>query len=735
MPQADYSAALARARQTLATLEEQAAGYTVLTIPASLVNELAEKRKEVARLEALAAGKSSDLPNTLPRRQPFFGREKEIARALSYLAPDDRGWGVLIDGIGGIGKTALAVEVAYLCLEQARFDAFLFVTAKRDRLTAAEEQPVPVEGSASSLDAMLDEIARQLGDQAVTRSSGAEKRTAFLDLMRNYSGPERRVLLIFDNLETLPPDEQTPLFELLRRLPQHCKAILTSRRRAGEGGGWLRLERLDWDTARQIIAERMGRSPRLEGELTRVGEHRWQELYDLTGGSPLALTWALGLMDRRMLSFDRLLDLLRGADPDSPLLRFIYQEARREMGADDWRVLGTLALFAAPASFESLAAVTDLTRQALESALERLSGYALVDAETNDGPYTLHPLTRQLALGELEKRPEEASTLRQRFARHWLDYARRYGGESTEAYKTYDKLEAAWPNLEAAAAQLWRATGLPAGPLRDKEAAQMLDDLADALYNFLFFRGYWDEAFRLAACGYEAARAAGDLQAAGWRACDAAWIHYSRRETDRAAVWADKMATAMEQAGRRRDQAAATQMRGLVAWQRGDPDEAERCYREALAAYRELGDREGEAIVLNSLAGLMHEERKEYDQAESLYRVALEIAKELDLTEPQAYITGNLGQLALDRQRWDEARAYFEQALPLVREVGRLDLVADDLLGLARVLEEEGRYDEALPLAEESLAILEKLRDKDVDESRDLVARLRDKLGGRSRGE
>ena len=734
MPQADYTAALENARRILAELEAKAAGYTALTIPPSLVLELAEKRKEVARLEALAAGKSSDLPNTLPRRQPFFGREKEIARALSYLAPEDRGWGVLIDGIGGIGKTALAVEVASLCLEQARFDAFLFVTAKRDRLTAAEKEPVPVEGSASSLDAMLDEIARQLGDQAVTRSSGAEKRTAFLDLMRNYSGPERRVLLIFDNLETLPPGEQTPLFELLRRLPQHCKAILTSRRRAGEGGGWLRLERLDWDAARQIIAERMGHSPRLERELTRVGEHRWQELYDLTGGSPLALTWALGLMDRRMLSFDRLLDLLRGAALDSPLHRFIYQEARREMGADDWRVLGALALFAAPASFESLAAVADLTRQALESALERLSGYALVDAETNDGPYTLHPLTRQLALGELERRPEETAALRQRFAGYWIVYARRYGGESKGAYKTYDKLAAAWPNLEAAAAQLWRATGLPAGPLRDKEAATMLGDLAFALWDFLFFRGYWDEALRLAAWGYEAARAAGDSRDAGWHAYRAAWIHYSRKETDRAAAWADRMAAAMEQAGRRQDRAIATRLRGLVAQQRGDPDEAERCYREALATFRELGEREWEAIVLNDLAALMRKQ-EDYDQAESLYRAALEIDRQRGDKKGQAADLSNLGLLALDRRRRDEARTYFKQALPLAREVGLRDLIAFDLWGLARVLEEEGRYDEALPLAEESLAILEKLRHKDVDESRDLVARLRDKLGGRSRGE
>ena len=38
-------------QRILATLEEQAAGYTVLTIPANLVNEIEAKRQEIARLE------------------------------------------------------------------------------------------------------------------------------------------------------------------------------------------------------------------------------------------------------------------------------------------------------------------------------------------------------------------------------------------------------------------------------------------------------------------------------------------------------------------------------------------------------------------------------------------------------------------------------------------------------------------------------------------------------------
>ena len=43
--------ALNMARRTLTILEEQAAGYTALTIPARLVLELEEKRKDVACLE------------------------------------------------------------------------------------------------------------------------------------------------------------------------------------------------------------------------------------------------------------------------------------------------------------------------------------------------------------------------------------------------------------------------------------------------------------------------------------------------------------------------------------------------------------------------------------------------------------------------------------------------------------------------------------------------------------
>jgi tetratricopeptide (TPR) repeat protein len=91
----------------------------------------------------------------------------------------------------------------------------------------------------------------------------------------------------------------------------------------------------------------------------------------------------------------------------------------------------------------------------------------------------------------------------------------------------------------------------------------------------------------------------------------------------------------------------------------------------------------------------------------------------------QATSAVNLGLLALDRDRPTEAHAWFERALSLARQVGQQNLVADTQYGLARVLEKGDRHAEALPLAQAALQTRERLRDRDLEVTRQLVERLR----------
>ncbi|HKC66473.1 MAG TPA: ATP-binding protein, partial [Pyrinomonadaceae bacterium] len=159
------------------------------------------------------------IPDNLPRRSPFFGRDKEMDVVMRALSPEDRTWGILLDGIGGIGKSAMAVEAAHRCKENGSFDAFIFITAKLNILDPdgiRELKP-----AARTLDEFLSETARVLGDIGIAKLASEDRRRALLDALRRT-----RALLIYDNLETLDKAEQEALADFLRELPQSCKAII-----------------------------------------------------------------------------------------------------------------------------------------------------------------------------------------------------------------------------------------------------------------------------------------------------------------------------------------------------------------------------------------------------------------------------------------------------------------------------------------------------------------------------
>ena len=157
-----------------------------------------------------------------------------------------------------------AIEVAHRTQDAGAFEAFVFVSAKHGsfsrQLVFANRHR-----AARTLEDFLNETARVLGQHGILRLSGDEKRRALLDALRST-----RALLIFDNLESLSKEEQEALADFLRELPQGCKAIITSRRRGGEGAVWLRVEKLDWDVARGIIENEMVRDAGLANKLRRV---------------------------------------------------------------------------------------------------------------------------------------------------------------------------------------------------------------------------------------------------------------------------------------------------------------------------------------------------------------------------------------------------------------------------------------------------------------------------------
>ncbi|NJN97326.1 MAG: hypothetical protein HC875_26215 [Anaerolineales bacterium] len=93
----------------LQLLKEQQATFG-LNCPTYIIMGIEQEEAEIASLRA-QLGQAADpkaAQSNLPRQPYFFGREQELAEIAAALAPESRTWGVLIDGPGGIGKTALA---------------------------------------------------------------------------------------------------------------------------------------------------------------------------------------------------------------------------------------------------------------------------------------------------------------------------------------------------------------------------------------------------------------------------------------------------------------------------------------------------------------------------------------------------------------------------------------------------------------------------------------------------
>jgi tetratricopeptide (TPR) repeat protein len=265
------------------------------------------------------------VPRELPPSSPVFvGREKQVRHLLDLLAPGPDGPRVIvIDGIPGIGKTTLAVQVAHAAAD--RFpDGQLFAEA-------GTRDGTPT-----------DEVATRVLTYFISALSPAQAQiptdlAALLGRFRALTA-DQRVLFILDDLAS------ADLLRTLLPAGSGCAVLVTSREGAKLG----------------IPAERVlslgglaaGESLELIGAI--AGSHRFREdrdrarqITEITGGHPLSIrTAGAGL----------------AATPHSSLETALrrWEELPSPSGAQPGRLLYSLDLSYALLTAEERAAVRAL---------------------------------------------------------------------------------------------------------------------------------------------------------------------------------------------------------------------------------------------------------------------------------------------------------------------------------------------------------------------------------------
>ncbi len=642
--------------------------------------------------------------STLPNQPSFFGRGKELEIITSALSPDSRTWGALIDGPGGIGKTALAIHAGH---SAEGFERKIFITAKVRELTAEGEARL-TDFTRPTYLAMLDELGKELGADGLEKLPPDERPN---QLRLALAG--KQALIIFDNLETLPEAERTRLFQFLSHLPVGNKAIVTSRRRSDVEARIVRLDRLARDEALQLIAELAHKYPRLQ----RSSDKERADLYAITQGNPLFIRWIAGQLGRagsQCRTIAEACDFIDRAPKGNDPLEYIFGDLLESFSPDETKVLAALTYFSLPAKLRWLAEMTDLPARAAETALEDLTDRSILTADLSAQTYFLPPLTAKFIRS---RRPQAVTQTGDTLTQRAYALALQYGGDTN--YEGFRTLDAEWDFISAA---------LPRFLTGDNNRVQRV---CSQLYQFFNYTGRWDDWLWLSEQAETRALADADSENAGNRAHQAGWVYYLRNQPAEVLACAARAAEHWQNSTPR-NKATAIHLRGIGHELNREYPAAIAAYRETLDIFRSISPESDDvSIALNTLAGA-ERLNKYYPAAERDYREALRIAKKNNNQEHIAVRTGNLAELALDREQWAEAETLAREALVLDEKIGRLELIAADCHRLASaLLKQHQRLEEALPLSRRAVEILTRLRmQDDLQEAQETLAEIEHALGG-----
>jgi tetratricopeptide (TPR) repeat protein len=622
--------------------------------------------------EALTSIAPTRLHQVPPPPADFTGRKDELEELLAAI---EQG-GVTISGLqglGGIGKTALALKLVEE-LKPSYPDAQFYLDLK-----GASNQPLTVSEA-------LAHVVRAYHPAAKLPDIETELRALYLSVLNG-----QRAILLMDNAKTA--EQVEPLIP-----PAGCVLLVTSRWHFTLPG--LAAKSLDTLTAEDACALLLAMAP-------RIGE--WvDEIAKLCGYLPLALRLAAGALAqyrnlkpadyaRRLQGTQQRLQLIEAS------LSLSYDLLSEEL-RERWR---WLAVFTDSFADYSASAVWGVEVDQAQQTLGELLAASMLEWNETTDRYRLHDLARLFADAELNA--GERTTGQKRHATHYKDILAAaddlylQGGEALARGLALFNLE--WANIQVGHA--WVATQ---GFKADEDVARLgMAYPASGVY-LLLLRQNPRERIRWSEIALAAAQRLKDRANEGATLGFLGIAYADLRETKRAIPYFEQHLVITRELNDRRGEGTALGNLGSAYYLLGDTKRAIQFYEERLVIARELRDRRGEGNVLANL-GNTYADMGETKRAIQFYEQQLTIARELGERRSEGMVLGYLGDAYADLGETKRALQFYEPALLILRELGDRRGEGSVLWSMSLVLHQLGNRAQAIQYAEQSLIIREQIED------------------------
>ncbi|MEV5835574.1 tetratricopeptide repeat protein [Nocardia sp. NPDC052112] len=645
---------------------------------------------------------TSSLP-AAPRA--FVGRDQELQQILAAADHEHVISIYAIDGMAGVGKTALAVCAAHELA--ARFpdgQYFIELHAHTSEQKAADPSEV---------------LAGLLIELGMDPRSIPDTLTGRRDLWRNRLADKKALVVLDDAADR---DHVEPL------LPSGpgCLTLVTSRHRLRVVPGTrpLALKVLDRDPAADLFLSVADRDPASDGERDVA-----QRIVELCGWLPLAIVlvagrlahhphWTTAEITELAEEFEAATDRLTELDANDRIVRAAFDLSYRDLPPARQLLFRRLGLH--PGSDVDAYAVAALAGTDLATAERELDAVYtdhLLD-EPARGRYRLHDLLRDYAHTLTDDDPIIDNTRAMdrlldyyqhtaTYADRWLARRTRPTGDRDITIPTAasggvvvrefgDQLRAlAWMRVERInllACLEHTASGDPARMIA----------LTAVLAALLDRDGPWPLAGRVHHRAAETAQRLHDRLGEATALTDLGIVCWLTDDYGRSADLLQQALTLYRDLGNRLGEANALDSLGFVRRLTGDYEQAADLYGQALTRYRDLGDRLGEANALNDL-GLVHRYTGDYGQAADLQQQALTRYRDLGDRLGEANALTDLGLVRRDTGDYGLAADLLQQALTRYRDLDNRLGEASALNYLGFVRREVGDYGQAADLHQQAL--------------------------------
>lgn len=264
---------------------------------------------------------------------------------------------ITITGEGGIGKTALASDVAYSLLDNpdSPYECILWTSLKTERLTA--NGVIEIAGAVRDITGATQTLGKVLADDF---KGGAE------ELAEALQGIE--TLLVIDNLETVSGSEIVTLYETL---PDNVTYLMTSRIGVGQIERRFPLPPLEKKDAQTLFRSfarvRGGRAE----FLASLKQETVEQIVTRLRFSPLAIRWYVLSVESGREPHPTLTD-------QDELIDFCVRSVFDALSETPKAILSVLYALDRSSTFDELAVLTDSPIDALNLAVKELSAGSLV---------------------------------------------------------------------------------------------------------------------------------------------------------------------------------------------------------------------------------------------------------------------------------------------------------------------------------------------------------------------